>query len=389
MRVRVKGLQARPDLNGCLGSVVEWDAGEGRWKVLMDDGSGKMLRASNLEECKAGASADASAVPAAAATANISSSPDDSARGPFLPGQQVQVKGLQARPDLNGSKGTVVEWDSGEARWKVRMEDGSGKMFKPSNIDLWESAAAQTQRPAEFLSNPASPSVSSTAPATSGPADGIEPGMRVRVKGLQARPDLNGCLGSVVEWDAGEGRWKVLMDDGSGLMLRASNLEVTLAASSTGPLVPGQRVRVAGLQARPELNGREGTVVEWDEDEARWKVIMDDGSGKKCKPSNLEICEAMPPETDTGADLSIPASPSGSLTSLRSSINSLPLDIGARVRVKGLRMRPELNGCMGTVLKWDAEQSRWNVIMDNGNHVLLRRQSLEIYAAALDPQTCD
>ena len=39
-----------------------------------------------------------------------------------------------------------------------------------------------------------------------------------------------------------------------------------------GAIRAGLRVRVCGLQARPDLNGLLGTVVEWDEAEARWKV---------------------------------------------------------------------------------------------------------------------
>merc|ERR1719217_1932533 len=51
----------------------------------------------------------------------------------------------------------------------------------------------------------------------------------------------------------------------------------------------GQRVRVVGLKARPELNGLEGTVNEWDETQGRWKVRMDDGAGKMYKPENMEV----------------------------------------------------------------------------------------------------
>ena len=47
-------LKAQPQLNGQLGTAVEWDEGEGRWKVMMDDGAGKMLRAANLELMEAG-----------------------------------------------------------------------------------------------------------------------------------------------------------------------------------------------------------------------------------------------------------------------------------------------------------------------------------------------
>ncbi len=37
--------------------------------------------------------------------------------------------GLKARPELNGLQGTIVEWEDGQSRWKVRMADGTGKML--------------------------------------------------------------------------------------------------------------------------------------------------------------------------------------------------------------------------------------------------------------------
>ena len=43
------------------------------------------------------------------------------------------------------------------------------------------------------------------------------------------------------------------------------------------PLV-GKRVVINGLVAKPELNGRTGTVVSFDDDKARYSVELDDTS---------------------------------------------------------------------------------------------------------------
>ena len=108
------GLKAQQLLNGQLGTAVEWDEGEGRWKVMMDDGSGKLLRAANLEVLEAG---EGPPSPSEAVPSPISHEPGAEA---ISPGARVRAHGLQAQPQLNGQLGTAVEWDEGEGRWKVK-----------------------------------------------------------------------------------------------------------------------------------------------------------------------------------------------------------------------------------------------------------------------------
>lgn len=46
---RVRIIDEELDLYGEEGSIVEYDAEQDKWRILMDDGSGKMLRASDIE----------------------------------------------------------------------------------------------------------------------------------------------------------------------------------------------------------------------------------------------------------------------------------------------------------------------------------------------------
>eukprot|EP00747_Dinoflagellata_sp_TGD_P186915 gnl/TRDRNA2_/TRDRNA2_44291_c0_seq1.p1 gnl/TRDRNA2_/TRDRNA2_44291_c0~~gnl/TRDRNA2_/TRDRNA2_44291_c0_seq1.p1 ORF type:complete len:419 (-),score=78.31 gnl/TRDRNA2_/TRDRNA2_44291_c0_seq1:130-1386(-) len=55
---------------------------------------------------------------------------------PTPPGTRVRVVELQQRTELNGSLATVVEWVEAIGRWKVRMDDGSRKTFRPENLEL-------------------------------------------------------------------------------------------------------------------------------------------------------------------------------------------------------------------------------------------------------------
>lgn len=52
----------------------------------------------------------------------------------------------------------------------------------------------------------------------------------------------------------------------------------------------GQRVRLAGLKACPELNGKLGKLLQFDEDKGRWQVKLKD-STKLLKADNLVPCD--------------------------------------------------------------------------------------------------
>ena len=45
-------------------------------------------------------------------------------------GSRVRLEKLERRPELNGSLGTVVGWDSVEERWQVKLSDDRGLLLK-------------------------------------------------------------------------------------------------------------------------------------------------------------------------------------------------------------------------------------------------------------------
>lgn len=67
-----------------------------------------------------------------------------------------------------------------------------------------------------------------------------------------------------------------------------AELNIPSASNTSGnvAIVAGMRVRVHGLRNNVAVNGREGTAVEFDAAQGRWKIDMDDGSGKMLKPDN-------------------------------------------------------------------------------------------------------
>lgn len=388
-RVITKGCVIRPDLNGQIGSIIEWDAGKDAWRLRMDDGTCQHWKSDQLqavsleddpEEAKRVANREAKK-----RGPSFTSNPDDADYGKrarmeqherserqrmglqqFLPGQEVRVKGLLARPDLNGQKGTIVELDFYEGRWKVRMQDGTGKLLKTENLEIIGTTAR--------LFPPT---------ATN---DAFKPGLRVRVKGLQSRPDLNGQGGSVLEPVNYQGRWKVLLDDGTSKLLKTENLEVGDAALghviTSDPAATkksfriGQRVTVKGLQLRTDVNRKHGTILEEENDQGRWTVRMDDGSRKGFFAMNLE-------ELDPKKDPLVPKGPVGRPIIGTTSFSSLC--VGRQVRLKGLQTRSELNGQIGPIVGWDETECRWKVGLKDGTTKNLKAENLEVVDPNAEP----
>jgi hypothetical protein len=321
-------------MNGLLATVVGWDEAAGRWQVALKEGSGMVkLNASSMEVVTGRTPTSQwqqqqqhSEVGLTSQRLNPSEAPERLQTGTtqqrssetLVPGQEIQIA-WEARPNLHGQRGTLMQWDANDDRWKVCMQDNSVRMLKPAHIRAVGQVPSGRQVQREMLSGAAPPrgqegsldvsrisvnssgmqpsSFDSTAKLSGGSAK-LSAGQAVRVVGLIGRPDLNGKKGTTVTYLAEEGRWKVIMDDGTGKVFSANNLEIARAEQGAScaleradPARPelsiGQTVRIMGIKARPELNGKEGTLVEWDASEERWKVRLEDGTGKMLKSSNL------------------------------------------------------------------------------------------------------
>eukprot|EP00438_Fugacium_kawagutii_P008073 Skav214651 [mRNA] locus=scaffold1763:36825:47093:- [translate_table: standard] len=143
-RVRVVALQTQPALNGSLGTILEWEAEQERWKVLMDDGAGKLFR-----------SQPPAASPAATEPINLDvadSASDETigqrSRYELQPGSRIQVVDLKRQKERNASKGTALEWVEQIERWKVVLDDGSSLLLRTNHLlpigRGWDSTSAQT-----------------------------------------------------------------------------------------------------------------------------------------------------------------------------------------------------------------------------------------------------
>jgi BolA-like protein 1 len=75
--------------------------------------------------------------------------------------------------------------------------------------------------------------------AQTSPKDKLAPGLRVRLHGLTARPELNGAYGTLISWETGKGRYAVEVSGGDAskaaerLLLKPTNLEAAGSGSGT------------------------------------------------------------------------------------------------------------------------------------------------------------
>lgn len=127
---------------------------------------------------------------------------------PFaLVGKNVIVNGLSKKPELNGARGLVQEFDLATQRYTVAVDGGRGtfKLKRENLLDL----SAQPAK-AEAPVQQADPFV----------------GRLIEVQGLNARPELNGMRGVIKESDSASGRFTVELDGGLGqFKLKPDNLK--------------------------------------------------------------------------------------------------------------------------------------------------------------------
>lgn len=108
-----------------------------------------------------------------------------------------------------------------------------------------------------------------------GLANGMAPliGKRVTISGLLSRPAMNGRVGVVDGFNEATGRYNVVVGDET-LALKPSAVAEEMVV--TGPTFePRTKVTIRGLNAKPELNGSTGTVLHYDEEKGRYAVQVD------------------------------------------------------------------------------------------------------------------
>lgn len=402
-RVRLKDLKAKPELNGAEGVLIQWSEDDARWLVRLDDGTGKEIKPANLEltpegravsaDVREGFISEPSHEPVASSqavglthgpthhrpstealaeplvvkplaqqtihksqgvspaveltrVAKLEEVQPDKLEIAVALGARIRVHNLKGAVHLNGKDGVVIDKDfsDDESRWLVSLDEGFNKSIREANL-LALAAASASQAVARVESSE------------------FAVGCQVRVIGVQARPELNKQVGVIDGWDDVDSRWRVCLESGPQLLLRRVNLQpvavdVAPEPSSGHTIVPGARVRVCFLHTATSLNGEEGTALLWNGDEQRWRVRLDDGSGKMLHASNLLLLSTPPPDSLPVQDV-----PDEQDTNLAT---------GVRVKVQGLQTREDLNDLEGDIVGWDELEHRWQVQLVDGTRIMLK-----------------
>jgi len=92
----------------------------------------------------------------------------------------------------------------------------------------------------------------------------ILPGSAVAIRGLANKPDLNGKSARVREWSAAKGRYEVALTCGALLSLRPRNITQLCF------------VQVSSHDNQPELTGRTGEIMDFNEETGCYVVLMED-----------------------------------------------------------------------------------------------------------------
>ena len=157
-------------------------------------------------------------------------------------GTIVSLKGLISKPEKNGDRGEVVQYDPSTGRYVVRIEDTDETLkVKPSNL----------------LQH-----------------------VHVRVHGLESRADLNGEKATILAWDERKERYNIyVMKISKCISLKPSN--VVLDNGAVG--------QITGLQSKPELNGKWGTINSFNSSTGRYDVQLSAGKILRLKLDNIRL----------------------------------------------------------------------------------------------------
>lgn len=134
--VELHSLKGAAHLNGLKGKLLSHDATTDRWKVRLDKGEVKALRADNLRRVADGDQPASSTSKAASATDSVgsqaatSASTAQSKADDLYPGAWVKLEGLKAAAHLNGLRGQLLSFDNSSGRWQVKLEEEGVKALK-------------------------------------------------------------------------------------------------------------------------------------------------------------------------------------------------------------------------------------------------------------------
>jgi hypothetical protein len=157
-------------------------------------------------------------------------------------GTIVSLVGLRNRSDRNGDRGEIEDYDPSSGRYTVLIEDSDERLkVKPSNL----------------LQH-----------------------IHVTLQSIASQPDLNGTKGTIIRFDEQKQRYNIyVMDRSKVVSLKPGNVI----------LDNGTVAKIIGLLAKPELNGKYGTIKQWVPDSNRYDVQLSADQIIRVKTENVRV----------------------------------------------------------------------------------------------------
>lgn len=159
--------------------------------------------------------------------------------------------------------------------------------------------------------------------------DTIPPGTVVSLKGLVNASDRNGDKGRIRQFNPSTSRYAIdLEEEGQTISVKANNL------------LQHTKVKIQNLQSQPELNGKYGTIMAWNDSKQRYNLFM--GRVVSLRPSNVI------------------------------------LEPGTVAKIEGITARPELNGRWGTVVKWIPDTNKYDLQLSAQQIIRVRTENVRV-----------
>lgn len=140
---RCAGLQAHTELNGKLCLCVSHVASTGRWRVQLEDGHTRSIRAANLERLPAGAAAEVDAL-ALYTCKHPGGDTSDLLHHEIRVDARQQMCGLPvrildnmaagARPELSGRSACLAEYLPRLRKWRVHVDSGEEVLLDGASL---------------------------------------------------------------------------------------------------------------------------------------------------------------------------------------------------------------------------------------------------------------
>merc|ERR1712038_2022420 len=178
-----------------------------------------------------------------ASSAFSSSAPAPAPSFDIIPnGTVVSLKGLVSKPERNGDRGMVKQYNRSKGRYVVVLEDSDGTMsVKASNL----------------LQH-----------------------VHVRIHDIKGQPELNGKTGTILTWIPSKERYNIYVS----ALKKAVSLKPANVILENGTV--GQ---ITGLQSKPELNGKFGTIKNWIRESNKYDVRVSSTNVIRIRVENLRV----------------------------------------------------------------------------------------------------